>query len=260
MTAVEYYQYKNAEASLDKKLNYRRHFLKMLGAMSKLGKGDRVEVKRPANPLKGHRSVRLSLAGGTRNEHDFQTLSFRPSFHDLTDNDDGFIKGTHIEFFNTEISNFNDEVRIERMNLLAIESFSPRNAFFKPTAWRIKVAWDREFKDDEIRPTVWGGSGLSWGNDYGFIYINVDAKAYYKTYLDTAVSGSFGGVWDQGSKAKMVFETSYSYFDDGFHQRINSASQNITLAQNHALSLSYKSIQKSVGDDEQILFHYKYYY
>lgn len=259
-TAVEYLQYKNSQGTLKAKTPYRKRFLSILSALSKLGRGEKLKVTRSINPLKGHRAVRMSLSSGTRNEDGYSAFSFRPSFHDLDDNDDGFIKGTHIEFFNTEISHFDDELRLERMNLLEIESFSPRDIFFDPTSWRIKLAWDRDFKDDVIRPSVSLGMGFSWNSDYGFIYTMADVRGYYKTHSNGSFGGSFGGVWNQAKKAKLVFESSYHYFDDGFHQRINSASENITLGQNHALSLSYQHIQKTFGDDERILFHYRFYY
>jgi hypothetical protein len=259
-TAVEYLQYRNSQATLDKSMNYRQRFLSILRARSLLGKGETLKVPTPKNPLKGHRSVRVSLGLGTRNDHGYQLFSFRPSFHDLDDNDDGFIRGTHIEFFKTDVRFFNDEAKVDRMNMLAIESYSPRNAFFNPTAWRVKVAWDRDFKDDTIRPTVTGGTGYSWGNDYGFVYVMVDGKAYYRDQADVGIGGSFGGVWEHNDRAKLVFESSYSYFEDSFHQRINRVSENITLGQNHALSLSYKSVQKAFIDDEQALVHYRFYY
>ncbi len=259
-TAVEYLQYRNSQATLAPGTNYRKRFLSILSALSALGKGEKTEVPIPVNPLKGHRSVRVSLGLGTRNDHGFQMFSFRPSFHDLDDNDDGYIRGTHIEFFNTDVTFFNDEVKVEKMNMLAIESYSPRNQFFDPTAWRIKVGWDRDFNDTAIRPSVAGGAGFSWGNEHGFVYVMADVRSYYKDRLDLGASGSFGGVWQQHDKAKMVFETSYTYFDKDFGQRINRISQNFTLGQNHALSFSFKEVQKAFVDDEQLLVHYRYYY
>lgn len=259
-TAVEYLQYRNSQATLAKGTNYRHRFLSILRARSVLGKGETLEVKRPPNPLEGHRSTRVSFGMGTRNDHGFSMLSFRPSFHDLDDNDDGYIQGTHIEFFNTDVTLFNDAVKVEKMNMLAIESYSPRNQFFDPTAWRIKVGWDRDFKDSTIRPRVAGGMGYSWGSDHGFVYVMGDVRSYYKDHLDLGASAAFGGVWQQHDKAKMVFESSYTYFEDDFHQRINRISENITLGQNHAVSLSFKEVQKVEYDDEQLLLHYRYYY
>ena len=259
-TAVEYLQYRNSQGRLKQKSIFRKRFISILAAISKLGRGDTLEVPLPVNPLKGHRSVRVSLISGERNELDYSQLSFRPSFHDLTDNDDGFIQGTHIEFFNTEVSLFDDDVRLERMNMLEIESFSPRNIFFDPTSWRIKLAWDRDFKDDVIRPHVKLGVGFSWSGDYGLIYMMSDLQTYSKSDVYASLGGALGGIWSQGRSAKMVFESSYSYFTDGFHQRTNSVSENITLSQNHAISFSFSNIQKIVGDDERILFHYKFYY
>lgn len=259
-TAVEYLQYRNSQGRLKSRAVFKKRFISILSALSTLGRGEKLEVPLPDNPLKGHRSVRVSLISGERNEQEYSQFSFRPSFHDLTDSDAGFIQGTHIEFFNTEISSFNDEVRLERMNLLEIESFSPRNTFFDPTSWRIKLAWDRDFKDDVIRPHVKLGVGLSWSSDWALIYVMNDFQTYSKSDIYGSIGAALGGVWYQGKSAKLVFESSYHYFSDGFHQRVNAVSENIALSQNHALSFSFKSIQKLVGDDERILFHYKFYY
>ncbi|MDH3452026.1 MAG: DUF4105 domain-containing protein [Gammaproteobacteria bacterium] len=119
-------------------------------------------------PEQGHPTAMVSAGGGTRSPDSFQTVRFRPAFHDLLDPAGGYTKGAEIAFFDTQMRRYPaaDEVVLERFSVVDILSLSPRDLFFEPLSWRIRTGWDRkplplQGERDELTFATEGGGGMA---------------------------------------------------------------------------------------------------
>ena len=97
----------------------------------------------------------------------FVELRGRPTYHDLMDPDEGYVRGAQTEFFDVVVRDYSGGVgtRVEDFTPLRIVSVSPRNEFFQPISWNINVGWSRRRLADGSEPLVFnlnGGPGLAW--------------------------------------------------------------------------------------------------
>jgi hypothetical protein len=132
----------------------------------------------PVRPDQGHRTARLSAGAGRRERTDFLELGLRPTYHDIVDDDAGYIGGAQIEFGQLRARRYegNDAgsgARIESFIPIDIFSLSTRDEFFQPKSWRVGVGWQRTFTRNGAEP------------------------------LAVAADAGFGGAWRAGSKMRV---------------------------------------------------------
>lgn len=166
--ASEYLQYVYAKGKMAKPV-YVPRFLKLLEARSSLGISDewRYDIPAPPRPDDGHRSNRLSLAGGAVEEATFQELRLRPAYHALLDNERGFKRGSAIVFGDVAVRYHPAarRARLEAIDLIDIVSLAPRTRFFKHTSWRVSTGFARRAVRGGDEELVWNlnpGMGRSW--------------------------------------------------------------------------------------------------
>lgn len=123
-------------------------------------------VAAPARPDQGHGSARVGIGAGRYAGRTFQELDLRPVYHDLLDDQAGYVRGSQIEFFHTSLRRYEDErVRLERLTPLDMFSVAPRDDFFQPMSWRISAGWRRKPVENGTEPLaldVNGGVGGAW--------------------------------------------------------------------------------------------------
>lgn len=117
-------------------------------------------------PDQGHRTSRLSTGAGRRDSVPFLELGLRPTYHDIVDDDAGYIGGAQIEFFKLRARRYqHDDARIESLLPVDIFSLSPRDAFFQRRSWRVSFGWQRSFTRSGAEPlaaALDGGLGWAW--------------------------------------------------------------------------------------------------
>ena len=129
-----------------------------------------LEVPEPkAHPDKGHGSSRVALGVGQSKSDNFQELEARATYHDIMDNDHGYIRGAQIESFSINLRHYDfGESRVERFTLIDILSLSPRDKFFQPMSWKVSAGWQRTQSLNGSEPLAFllgGGAGGAWSND-----------------------------------------------------------------------------------------------
>jgi hypothetical protein len=243
------YNYMNAKVKKEEYLKFSRS---ILSQRSLLGKGDKLQITQPDNPLKGHQATRITAQTGWRNKEPVQFLGWRPANHDLLDSDVGYLRGTQIEFLDVLLRYEDKEVELEKLTLLSISSIAQRTEFFKPFSWRMKSGWDTNYLNKKSRFMTSIGAGLSWGNELGYVYFMVDPLFYYSTKFDAGLGGSIGMAVYENKMFKTNLEGTHRIYDNGQKQWIGMFSQNIRLNNNLALKLQYDYVQKetSVQNDE----------
>jgi len=117
-------------------------------------------------PDEGHGSARVGVGIGTDDKTGFQEIRLRPVYHDLLDPEEGYGRGSQIEFFNLALRHTDgDGIHVERLNLVDITSLAPRNRLLKPLSWNIDARFERRRFPDGGRPLVFalsGGPGLAY--------------------------------------------------------------------------------------------------
>jgi len=123
------------------------------------------DVPAPVSPDKGHGSKRASFALGKRLDNYYGEFGFKMSYHDLEDNEEGFLQGAQINMGSLQIrAEENESISLYKLDIIDIFSLAPRTPFFKPMAWRIYTGFERQFTKgvDQLGYHVTGGGGGNW--------------------------------------------------------------------------------------------------
>lgn len=236
--SLELLEYSFAKNDMGKK-EFLQLFYDISHSRAKLGLGKKLDIKTPSNPLNSHRAVKLSTGLGFKDGKEIGYLGFRPAYHDLEDSNYGFLRGTQIEFLNLELSYSDDSVEVQKATILSIVSLAQRSEFIKAFSWRMKLGFDRDSLQEDTNLIASLGTGLSWGNELGFIYFMVDPLLYNTTKVSTAIGGSVGLIVDRYAFMNTNIELTDRYYDNGEKQLLIKASQSFRISQNTQLQFKY---------------------
>ena len=163
--AYKYLRYRKTKQSRDPASAKRSHQLlqKLNSYPIEIKINDTVPV--PSAPEKGHKSKRVSLALGQRLNNNYAELGLKMAFHDLEDNEDGFLQGAQINIGNIKIrAEENVGLRLYQLDFVDIFSLTPRDEFFNPLSWKVKTGFERQLTNnkDQLVYQLSGGAGGSW--------------------------------------------------------------------------------------------------
>lgn len=166
--AAELLQYRYGRGEVEM-APYRKRFLSVLQARSALGRpdADPYPLERPSEPEEGHRSIKVAMGVGYGNRELFTEVGLRPSYHDLADPDQGYIKGSQISFLDTRLRYYpqKDRLRLESLRLIDIVSLSPRDSLFTPVSWKVATGFDRKLFNNGEERLIYrlnSGGGFAW--------------------------------------------------------------------------------------------------
>ncbi len=197
--AAELLQYQFARKQLEKD-EYVHRFLPTLQARSTLGPqdGDDSVVAVPVSPDAGHLPGKVGIGGGYRTDSFFTELSWRPAYHDLLDQDDGYIEGAQINFMDIRGRYYfrEDALILQRLRFIDIISISPRDAFFKPVSWKVNTGLDREIMYDGQEQLVYRlnpGGGFAYKTGYlGIFYVFLETDLIMNDKLHDKFAAGIG--------------------------------------------------------------------
>jgi len=240
--ALEYLEYSYSRNDM-KKGEYLATFHTLSVARASLGKGKKLPFPNPQNPLQGHRALKLDA--GVLHLHNTNRLliGFRPAYHTLRDPQYGFLRGTQIEFLNTQLSLENNTLHIEELTLLSINSFAQHSKLFHPFSWRTKFGFDQYSLSDGKNFLFTLGAGVSFGNRFGYMYATLD-PLYYTKGQQGGIGGSLGVVLDTYPAISFVSELSQRYYDNGTAQSLSATSLGVNITNTMQLHLQYTTTQK----------------
>ncbi len=131
----------------------------------------RVAVPQPSiDPAQGHLTRRLLISAGTAQGHGFADMEWRPAYHDLLDPAGGYRNGAGINFLQTRLRVQQDQLSLQQLTLISIDSLSPKTEFFDPLSWNLALGTrqvsqnQQSFSRDETHAVsyVQGGEGQAW--------------------------------------------------------------------------------------------------
>lgn len=183
------------------KEEYQRVFLGALGPRSKFPGVETpdflTEIAAPPSPESGHRSARVGLSAGSDSAGFYTGLSLKPAYHDLKDADRGFVMGSEIDF--TEVlvaARPEGKVEVKSFDLLSITSLSPRDRFFKPLSWKVRIGADKRTFEGDRRGRVAFvnvGGGATWGTMGKFLcYALLETEAAFSPRVEKGAGVSAG--------------------------------------------------------------------
>lgn len=179
----------------------------------------------PPAPESGHGTQRLRVGGGQVENRDFGELGYRFTYHDLIDNNPGFLRGAQIEGLDLLLrSEESGDLKLESLDVVHIRSHSPRSAFVRPISWFVHGGIERAQAGGRERLVrfVHGGPGLTWSfgplMPYGFMTARLENNSAY-TPLVQAGGGAQAGMllylgrtqWDLGSRGTYFGNDEYRY-------------------------------------------------
>ena len=116
----------------------------------------RQEPERPKKqPVEGHHARNLSVNVGELQGQKFIELGHRQAYHDLIDPQGGYRLGTQLLFLDGNIQYRDDQLKLEHLDLLTVNSYNPIQPFKSPITWGFNLGWKQEaldqgnFSDDQ---------------------------------------------------------------------------------------------------------------
>jgi hypothetical protein len=92
-------------------------------------------------PELGHRTSRIGVGAGYRQNEWFEEVNLRASYHDLLDPEPGYAPGYQIELLSGAFRHYEqqNQARLERFTLANIVSLTPVDALFVSPSWKLNV-------------------------------------------------------------------------------------------------------------------------
>ncbi|MFQ5950114.1 MAG: DUF4105 domain-containing protein, partial [Nitrospiria bacterium] len=140
-TAYDYIRYRSVSDD-NNQGGYKKMQEELLSARSALRvRTEGVKIKpKTAAPEKGHRTLRVGVGAGLRGDDEsFEELAVRAAYHDLLDDETGYIPDSQIEIMNIRVryDNKADKVSLNRLTLASIISLFPLDPLFRKPSWKL---------------------------------------------------------------------------------------------------------------------------
>ncbi|MGE8560268.1 MAG: DUF4105 domain-containing protein, partial [Acinetobacter sp.] len=121
-------------------------FRQLLGLRSQLDtEKQRKPPERPkTDPTQSHNARLFSANAGEVQGEKFIELGHRQAYHDLIDPQAGLRTGTQLLFLNGAIQYRKDELKLEQLDLMTVNSYNPINPFNLPLSWGFNLGWKQE--------------------------------------------------------------------------------------------------------------------
>lgn len=156
---------------------YRKKFLRLLRARSKVHYVVRYKGVKKIPPDMGHKSRMLSIKTGSEDGQKFVSFVFRGAYHGLEDDDKGYIFGSEILFPYFEVRNFPDKSKtvLNELSLIKIKSYSIRDIVFRPVSWQVSAGFKRDWYKEEknFSFNFSTGFGFTYGEEGNYFYSGI---------------------------------------------------------------------------------------
>lgn len=265
--AYQYLRYQQTGKPRDPAIAKRSHQLLLLLNSYPIDTVTDTKIDTPVSPEKGHGSKRTSIGLGKRLGNNYLDLGFKMSFHDLEDNENGFLRGAQINIGSLQIrAEENESISLFKFDIIDIISLTPRTGFFKPLAWKGYAGLQREYTNgvDQLTAAVDGGAGGSWNLfDNSQVYLLATARLEINEQMDRFIEPAIGftsGVLQYFSASTVHLDFSgYQFSDDIYRLRV-SYIQNFVISTNHSIKLSAKYEWQEADEFSDVQLNYQYYF
>lgn len=207
----------------------------------------KTSVPVPSAPEKGHKSKRWSIGVGEALNHQYIDLGFKMSFHDLKDNQSGFLQGAQINMGNIKFRiEEEDGLQLNQFDIVDIFSLTPRNNFFSPLSWKVKTGFERQLSNnkDILVYQLTGGAGGAWEIQkdhilYTLATLRLEINKNMKTDLEPAI-GFDSGLISHFTGQTSHLEISGEQFEEDLYRIRLQYTHNFVLSTNQSIKLTAK--------------------
>lgn len=269
--AIEFVQFRLARKELSQE-DFNRSYLQLLSQRSRLGAAPvgLYDFAEPSRPESGHSSSKFATGLGVRRGEGYAELEVQLALHSLLDPDQGYLRGSQIQFLDTVLDYRlpAEEVRLRSLHLVDIFSITPRDVFFKPMSWKVNTGLDTEVLRngrDYLMYRLNAGGGFavsSWrgGIWYALGEIDVNAATQLRAGVTAGPGLECGALEQITDWWKLHLSASgflYRLGDDRTAFKV-SAGQNFRLTQNNSLSAIYavQFVNRHRVGDGRVLWNY----
>lgn len=196
---------------------------------SKLGKVDASEniiQHEEGRPDLGHFAQRLSISPGYLSaasfKGEFQEIGIKSAYHDLLNNDVGFLRFSQIDFPQTSLRYFpkDNSLRLESLELLHITSLFPLSPIERRPSWKLQIGYlnSRETtcafcKGFVVRGGIGASSNLFNERNilYGFLLAKAEAGKVFSLGYGFSPEGQLAMIFNPVDNYKTRFAVGVSY-------------------------------------------------
>lgn len=265
--AYKYLRYQQTGERRDETIATRSHdLLKILNSYS--SQKATVVPTLASQPENGHYSRRVSLGIGHEDNINFAELGYKFSFHNLEDNQQGFLQGAQINLGSITLRSYDDEsIRMQQFDVVDIFSLTPRTLLFKPLSWRIYTGTERQytFGKDRLVAHVTGGAGVAYqpvkdNIIYTMLMGRFERNSAFDKKITPALGASLGMLHHfAGSTARM--ELSGEEFNNDEYRHRALYNHNFVISRNHSIrfNATYEK-QRSISFAEAGIYYQHYFF
>jgi hypothetical protein len=265
--AYQYLSYQQSNKKRDPASAKRRHQLLLLLNSYPKDTTEMAAMEAPVAPEKGHGSKRVTFGVGRRLDNTYVELDFKMSFHDLEDNEKGFLRGAQINIGSVQVRvQENDNVSLYRLDLIDIFSLTPRTQFIKPLAWKVYAGLERQLTNgiDQLTGHVTGGAGGSWQSShnsqlYALAIGRLEANNQLKRALEPAI-GFTAGLLQHFGPTTAHFAISGERFLDDVYRLRTSYVQDFVIRTNHSVKILASYEWQELDEFSEMQLSYQYYF
>jgi hypothetical protein len=216
-------------------------------------------------PELGHRTTRIGMGAGYRQDEWFEEVNLRASYHDLLDPEPGYAPGYQIELLSGALRHYEkqNQTRLERFTLANVMSLTPADALFVSPSWKVNVGM-QTLRHNGCRyctaGVANGGAGLTFETHFlkreyffGFGELETTYSHAFEEKHRAGGGGTLGMMADLTDRWRLLASASYLRFALG--ERSDevrwSVGQRYTLAKDAALRFEFNHRERR---DNEALF------
>ena len=236
----------------------------------------RQEPERPKKqPVEGHHARNLSVNVGELQGQKFIELGHRQAYHDLIDPQGGYRLGTQLLFLDGNIQYRDDQLKLEHLDLLTVNSYNPIQPFKSPITWGFNLGWKQEaldqgnFSDDQqhgvMNLNMQVGYSLADYDRQHLCYAQMQSHFQGGRSLDkgwrVGVGPTIGCMNILTDKINSVVQIELPYWEDQSQWNLRVGSQlQYSLNSNNALRLNWDFEQQDHKDWNKVGLGYVWFF
>ncbi|MBJ8440916.1 Lnb N-terminal periplasmic domain-containing protein [Acinetobacter junii] len=236
----------------------------------------RQEPERPKKqPVEGHHARNLSVNVGELQGQKFIELGHRQAYHDLIDPQGGYRLGTQLLFLDGNIQYRDDQLKLEHLDLLTVNSYNPIQPFKSPITWGFNLGWKQEaldqgnFSDDQqhgvMNLNMQVGYSLADYDRRHLCYAQMQSHIQGGRSLDKGWRVGLGptvgcmNIWTDTINSVVQIELPYWEDQSQWNLRVGSQFQ-YSLNSNNALRLNWNFEQQDHKDWSKVGLGYVWFF
>jgi len=216
-------------------------------------------------PELGHRTSRMGVGAGYRQDEWFEEVNLRAAYHDLLDPEPGYAPGYQIELLSGALRHYEraEQTRLERFTLANVMSLTPADALFLSPSWKVNVGMQTLRHNDCRYCTAGvanGGAGLTFETHLlkrEYLFAFGELETTYSHAFDekhrAGGGGTLGMMADLTDRWRLLASATYLRFPLGekSDEVRWSVAQRYTLAKDAALRFEFNHRERR---DNEALF------